>query len=570
MVCWILCSGVVLAQTSPVSSAPSADAYSAQPALIQQGQQLFERHCSACHNFQQKGIGPSLERVTTEVPATWLRRFIRNAPEQLARGDARTTRLYKEYKQIMPSFASLTDAELKSLLAYLNANRTKKFPANEQVADGLKDPIPTHIAQSQLLLHVEHYATAPASGTAAPLARINKMAVLPDQPERAFVVDLQGKLYEVGQNNWKVALDMKQQRANFIPAPGMGTGFGSFAFHPDFYQNGLLYTTHAEKARSAKADFAYADSIKVTLQWVLTEWKITDPTTSPFVGSSRELMRINMVSPIHGVQEIAFNPVARKGEPDYGLLYIGVGDGGSTEHGQADLCGNKRKSWGTVLRIDPLARNSQNGQYGIPPTNPYAADQDPAVVREIFALGFRNPNRLSWTPDAKLLVTDIGQAQVEELNWVVAGANYGWPNREGTFRLNPRKRMDQVYGLSDQEAGTEYTYPVVQYDHDEGRAISGGFVYAGSAITPLAGHYLFSDLNNGRLFLVDPARLRLGQQAVFDELGLMVDGKPTTFQTISGKAKPDVRWGQGSNKELFILTKSDGKIYRVTGATQRN
>ena len=63
---------------------------------------------------------------------------------------------------------------------------------------------------------------------------------------------------------------------------GLATGFGSFAFHPDFAKNGLLYTTHTEAPGSAPADFVYADSIKVTLQWVLTEWKVNDPNAAVF------------------------------------------------------------------------------------------------------------------------------------------------------------------------------------------------------------------------------------------------------------------------------------------------
>lgn len=177
---------------------------------------------------------------------------------------------------------------------------------------------------------------------------------------------------------------------------------------------------------------------------MLTEWTITDPKASPLTGSSRELMRINMVSGIHGVQEIAFNPIARKGSEDYGLLYIGVGDGGATENGYDFLCGSKQRVWGTLLRINPSGRNSRNGHYGIPGSNPYAVDTSKTTVKEIYCRGFRNPSRFSWTPEGKLLISDIGQAQLEELNLASAGADYGWPSREGTFMMNPRGRMDQV------------------------------------------------------------------------------------------------------------------------------
>ena len=126
---------------------------------------------------------------------------------------------------------------------------------------------------------------------------------------------------------------MAKEKPKFIHKPGLATGFGSFAFHPDFQKNGLLYTTHVESPGSGKADFAYNDSIKVTLQWVLSEWKTETPNAFPFSGKSRELFRINMVGSFHGVQEITFNPLAKPGDEDYGLLYIGIGDGSSVEFG---------------------------------------------------------------------------------------------------------------------------------------------------------------------------------------------------------------------------------------------
>ena len=71
----------------------------------------------------------------------------------------------------------------------------------------------------------------------------------------------------------------------------------------------------------------------MTLQWVLTEWKTENPGAATFSGTSRELFRVNMVTGIHGVQEITFNPLSKPGDEDYGMLYIGVGDGGSVENG---------------------------------------------------------------------------------------------------------------------------------------------------------------------------------------------------------------------------------------------
>src|SRR5688500_5407360 len=164
---------------------------------------------------------------------------------------------------------------------------------------------------------------------------------------------------------------MPRCKPKFIHQPGLATGFGSFAFHPDFANNGLFYTTHTEPPRSGIADFFYDDSIKVTLQWVLTEWKTTMPAADTFSGTGRELFRINMLTQLHGVQDIEFNPYAKPGEDDYGQLYIGVGDGGSVENGHAELVHRRERIWGTVLRINPGGKNGRQNRYGIPASNPF-------------------------------------------------------------------------------------------------------------------------------------------------------------------------------------------------------
>lgn len=396
---------------------------------LEKGQLLFQNNCSPCHNFSQKGIGPNLGQVTTEVPVTWLKQFIQNAPGKISHKDERATRLLAEYKQVMPAFPTLTDADLNALLAYLQANQKVQLPTSQDknLGVGLKNPILASPAKSGLRLQLIEVLTAPSSATAIPKARINKMAVLPGQPDRVTpdrvcMEDLRGILYELVGKELRVFMDLSKERSGFIHSPGLSSGFGSFAFHPEFYQNGLFYTTHTEKAGTASADFAYADSIPVRLQWVLTEWKMSDPTRPVFFGTGRELMRVNFVSAIHGLQEITFNPLSRPAISDYGLLYMGLCDGGATEDGFYFLCNDKSRIWGSVVRIDHRGSNSANGRYGIPPGNPYAQNKNPAKLGEIFCRGFRNPNRISWTPDGKMLITDIGQHNAEEINLGVAGA----------------------------------------------------------------------------------------------------------------------------------------------------
>lgn len=544
--------------------------YDTNRPVLAKGQQLFQNNCSACHNFRQKGIGPDLSAVMADVSPEWMRTFIRNAPEVIKGGDVRATKLYKEYQQVMPPFPLLSDDDIGAIMAFIHQNQHRKpsFASTANLGMALPDPVPAKIAPSGLRLSLEEVTTAPATAPKAPLARINQMTVLPGKKDRLFIEDLRGTLYEMVGNELRVFMEMGRERPDFIHTPGLATGFGSFAFHPDFYANGLFYTTHTEKANTAPADFAYADSIRVALQWVLTEWTVPDPAGVAFRGSGRELMRVNMVSPIHGVQEITFNDRAKAGSSDYGLLYIGVGDGGATENGYPFLCRDKSRVWGSVLRIDPRGTNSQNKRYGIPASNPFASDNDPATLSEVFCRGFRNPNRIYWTPDGKMLISDIGHANAEELNIGVAGADYGWPEREGLFLMNYRGKMDRVYALPPDDSVHHYTYPVALYDHDEGNAFSGGFVYAAPDIPLLTGKYIFGDIVNGRVFSVNSNQLRVGKQAPIEEMQLEVNGRLTTFRELSGSQKTDLRFGLGLGNAFYLYTKADGKIYRIKGCSR--
>ena len=243
----------------------------------------------------------------------------------------------------------------------------------------------------------------------------------------------------------------------------------------------------------------------------------------------------------------------------------GVGDGGASENGFYFLCNSKNRVWSSVLRIDPAGRNSRNGRYGIPAINPFAKDNDEASLGEIFCRGFRNPNRICWTPDGKMLITDIGHANAEEINIGIAGAEYGWPEREGTFLINHRGEMKVVYNLPADDPTLHYTYPVAFYDHDEGNAISGGFVYSGTAIPLLSGKYIFGDIVNGRVFYVENKDLTLGKQAPVQEMEIQLAGTTTSFQELSGSKKTDLRFGIGLNNDFYLYTKADGKIYRISG-----
>jgi mono/diheme cytochrome c family protein len=531
---------------------------------IEEGKALFTQNCSSCHSFTQRGIGPDLSGVTTELTKPMLLRFIRNSQSVIEGGNPRGIKLLQEYKVPMPSFEALSNDQMLSVLAYINTFKVKKDAATEKFGAVLNDPIPEKIKKSGLRLELEEVTTANPSADKIPLARINQMRVLPGKKERSFIEDLRGKLYELKGSQLTEVMDISTQRPAFISVPGYATGFGSFAFHPNFYKNGLLYTIHSEKPRSAPSDFAYPDSIPVLIQCVLTEWKINDPKSGKFEGKSRELLRIDMPTVIHSMQEIVFNPLARPKDSDYGLLYLTMGDGGSAEAGFSFLCNTNTQIRASVLRIDPKGNNSKNGKYGIPAINPFASDNDDKTLGEVYARGFRNPNRVAWTPEGKMLVSDIGLNSIEELNLIQAGSDYGWPQREGTFFLNNKGKMNKVYALQPDESNFNFVYPIAQFDHDEGNAISGGYVYEGN-IGTLKNKYIFGDVATGRVFHIENEAIASGKPAEILEFDLLFKGVPSTFRDITASRRADLRFGLGANKQLYLFTKTDGKIWKVAG-----
>ena len=438
------------------------------------------------------------------------------------------------------------------------------MPAISQISD----PIPGHITKTGLSVEIVDVFQIPASSNQTPRARINIMKNSPDNLNRLFVNDLRGKLYIIINNTPDVYLDLAALHPNFTDSPGLGTGFGMFAFHPQFAANGKFYTSHAEAPGSGSPDFQPpVAGTPIRLQWVITEWTATNPPDNTFSGSSRELLRIDFPGTIHGIQDMAFNPNAQPGDADYGMLYVCLGDGGTTSAGYPGNTQTLGAIYGTILRIDPLGTNGINGQYGIPADNPFAGAQ-PDTLSEIWAWGFRNPHRISWDGgvDGKMLIGDIGEKNIEEVNLGIAGANYGWNVREGTFRYDYNQNQF-VFPLPANDSTFGFTYPAAQYDHDEGYAIIGGFVYRGSKVPQLFGKYIFGDIKNGRVFYTEADSLINGRQYPIHELTLTQNGVETTLSDLVSNSRVDLRFGLDQEGEIYVLTKSDGMVRKLVPDT---
>jgi len=450
----------------------------------------------------------------------------------------------------------------------------------------IKDPIPQNPIPSGLGLTLTQFATFPQSNPVpAPTdnrlkrrARINYLGETPDGTGRMFVPDLNGRLYFLRAGTAPSSyLDVRARVGdNFFSGRGLGSGFGFVAFHPDFATNGRFYTTHTEAfgaLSSQRPDWTQSGAV---IHSVLSEWTATDPAANTFSGTRRTLLRIGFASYLHAIQQIDFNPTARPGSPDYGLLYVAVGDGGVGYRNSDPQ--NMRIPHGKVLRIDPRGTNGVNGDYGIPASNPFVGR--PNILGEIYAVGLRDPHRFSWDTGEgnRMFLGSIGEHDIESVYEVRAGDNFGWSEREGPFVFKKSDRCD-LYPLPADDARFGYTYPVTAYDHnppaghsctgDVGRAIVGGFVYRGNALPALRGKYVFGDLVRGNIYFTNASDMRRGGPlATVYELRIFnTAGTRVTMQNLAGDSRVDLRFGTDRAGELYVLAKANGRVWKVTGTS---
>ncbi|WP_309227372.1 PQQ-dependent sugar dehydrogenase [Micromonospora thermarum] len=461
-----------------------------------------------------------------------------------------------------------------------------------RAAESIDDPVVEMPTQSRLGLVLSEYASFPQTfPTPAPTdqrlmrtARINTLMELPDGSGRRAVPDLNGKLYLVQDGVPHVYLDVAATFApQFFSGRGLGQGFGYVTFHPEFGSNGRFYTIHTEQASLATRtpDYAQANAI---FHGVINEWTATDPAADTFTGSRREVLRIGFAGQVHGVQEINFNPTAKPGQSDYGLLYLAVGDGGTGVRNTEPQ--NLGMVHGKLLRIDPSGTNSANGRYGIPADNPFV--DRAGALGEIYAVGFRDPHRFSWDQaTGRMFLGHIGEHAIEAIYEVRAGDNFGWSEREGAFVFDRTgSACDKLLPLPANDAEYGYTYPVAAYDHnpapnwnctsDVGVAVAGGFVYRGNELPALKGKYVFGDLVDGQVLYTEAHEMRRGHGlATIHRLALFnAAGNPVRMQDLSALGAPgnpervDLRFGTDAEGELYILAKANGKIWKVTGTRE--
>src|SRR6266550_5407439 len=270
------------------------------------------------------------------------------------------------------------------------------------------NPIPAPIEKHGLAVEIKDVVRLPDTRPLRPAdqdvapsgwARISFVRDLPDG--RRFANDSRGLLYLLDRNNQPSVYANVGAAFPLAIYNRLESGFIGFTFHPDFARNGLFYTVHAERTMDNPATLNFIPigyGLKdVTYHNVITEWHATNPAANTFEGTRRELLRVAQVvtNLTHPFGDVEFNPTAKPGAPDYGLLYtsgsdLGFSNGGGPNASNPAQTQRLDTLLGAILRIDPRSPSESKGtkglgDYTLPAITKFAADGDPKTFGEIYA-----------------------------------------------------------------------------------------------------------------------------------------------------------------------------------------
>ena len=383
----------------------------------------------------------------------------------IAAGVSKYAELRKsQTEEIAENLNTLNKKELKKLskrkLLYKNLTR-KKFSNFRKLCKRF-EPTPTAVPTAT----ATSTPTRPVTASVPNLAFTSHITGLTqplylthsnDNTGRLFVIERSGiiKLYKNG-----ALSDFLNITAKVGDSAGE-QGLLSVAFHPSYTQNGKFYVN-------------YTDNNGDT---VVSEFLVS--TNPDIADSGTERIILTQAQPASN-----HNGGLMKFGPDR-FLYIAFGDGGASGARGQDLT----TLLGGLVRIDI----NQGNPYAVPSDNPFIGVQ--GARTEKWAYGMRNPWRFSFDRlNGTLFLADVGQNDIEEVDIVTKGGNYGWNTMEGSSCFSPSTNCNQT-GLS---------LPISEYSHSEGNSITGGYVYRGAGEDNFYGKYVFGDFGTGRVWVLIP------------------------------------------------------------------
>ncbi len=439
-------------------------------------------------------------------------------------------------------------------------------PTEEAMEEPTEEPTEALMEEMSLTVGLQLVA----DGFTSPVA----LVPAPDDSGRLFVVDQVGQIWIISADGEVLPepfLDV-QDRLVTLSEGYDERGLLGLAFHPQYGENGRFFIYYSAPLR-AEAPQGWDHTSHLS---AFTVFGDNPDTADP--ASEEIIMQVDQPQGNHNAGSIAFGPD--------GYLYVPLGDGGAANdvgtghvadwydvneggNGQ-DLAQNLL---GSILRINVDAEGANGEAYAIPDDNPFASQ---AGAEEVWAIGFRNPYRMSFDMggDQALFVGDAGQNLWEEVSIVQAGGNYGWNVKEGTHcfsTANPDQSLEECPAMD--ADGVSLIDPIIEYQNGNaegglGLVVIGGNVYRGSAMPAWDGWYIFGDWStsfgrpDGTLLVATPPEM---------------DGAMWTWQELMVAGNENGRlneyllsFGQDNAGEVYALTTetagpsgSTGKVYRI-------
>jgi len=353
----------------------------------------------------------------------------------------------------------------------------------------LAEMVATLLAAAALLAPQQHQLSLQpyASG----LGALTAIASTPAEPNRLYAVEQAGRIqYLINGRVRGTFIDLRDRITS-----GGEQGLLSVAFHPNYKRNHRFYVDYTDRQGNTR----------------VVEFRSRNGTG--LKSTARQLLFVRQPYPNHNGGELQFDR--------HGLLYVGMGDGGSAGD-PGNRAQNPRQRLGKLLRINPLKRGARWQMVG---------------------LGLRNPWRFSFDrANGDLYVGDVGQGEWEEIDYRPAAAigrlaNYGWRTYEGRARYSSTP-LGPGQGVA----------PVYVFSHaDNNCSVTGGYVYRGHGVAAAVGRYFFGDYCSGTIW-----SLRI-------QNGAAADVKREPFRVASLTS-----FGEDAAGELYMAT-GDGRIYKLGG-----
>ena len=347
---------------------------------------------------------------------------------------------------------------------------------------------PLLAAAALLVPQQQHLSIQPyASG----LAALTAIASTPAEPNRLYAVEQVGRIkYLINGRVRGTFLDIRNRITS-----GGEQGLLGLAFSPNYRRNHRFYVNYTDRQGNTRVvEFRSRNGRGIK-------------------SSARQLLFVRQPYANHNGGELQFDR--------NGLLYVGMGDGGSAGD-PGNRAQNPRQRLGKLLRINPTRRGAR---------------------WQMIGLGLRNPWRFTFDPaNGDLYIGDVGQGNWEEIDYRPAAsigtlANYGWRTFEGRARFsNTALGPGQVVS------------PVYVYSHaDNNCSVTGGYVYRGRSVTPAVGRYFFGDYCSGFVWSL---RIENGQATDVRREPFRIDSLTSFGVNVSG--------------ELYMAT-GEGRIYKLAG-----